>query len=195
MVLYYVLYQLVEGVIVTKKKTKKKTHACPQKKCLSPEENDIFDDRIDIKIPKIAKIYPFFDGDKTIIKMPLWKQLDAIYERAQKYDEGVIRYLFDSLLGTLSVTDSKKAKIIESMRPIIFNQKIRIEEALFKAFRTFSISDSTKNNNIQVDLIIGIFWGIFERVRNGELDPKKVEESMLQILKSNKDKELTEDDL
>ena len=153
-----------------------------------------------IKLKKNGLLTKKINVDKDEIKPSISEWLDAIYERSLKSDDDAMRYFFDAFLSTFNNLDPKKAKIIESMRPIIFNSNKNIEEAFYKLFRTFSISGEIEKTldpkkTIIVDGIIGIFWGIFERIRNGGLDPKKVEELMMQILKSNKDKELTEDDL
>ena len=86
------------------------------------------DDRLNIRIPKKAKLYKYLTVDNSHDDSPLWQQTDAILLAAKHNKEVFTTKLYDVFVKAVGVFYPDKIEKLNKLRPMILRHILKEEK-------------------------------------------------------------------
>jgi hypothetical protein len=123
---------VLQGGIDISRKCIKTSNGNKHKNGTVTRENPMFpvnlsptDDRLNIRIPKKAKLHKYFTVDNQEDERPYWQQADALLLAAQYNKELFMMKLFDVFVESVGVFYPEKKEALNMLRPLIFRQILK----------------------------------------------------------------------
>jgi hypothetical protein len=92
-------------------------------------------DRLNLRIPKKAKLYKYLTVDNSHDDSPLWKQTDAILLAAQHNKEVFTAKIYDVFIKAVGVFYPDKIEKLNKLRPMILRHILtgdKLDESSYK---------------------------------------------------------------
>ncbi len=114
---------------------KHNTDMVTREKPMFPVNLSPTDDRLNLRIPKKAKLYKYLTVDNSHDDRPLWEQTDAVLLAAQHNKEVFTAKIYDVFIKAVGVFYPDKIEKLNKLRPMILRHILKgekLDESYYK---------------------------------------------------------------